>query len=369
MSKKVIGALLAIVMVLSVFSFTVFADSTGYDSNPKHKQTWGLENKTGSNGTYTVDVLLSTTYPVGPLQFKLEGVDKVTKVTVGNGYYAAEAYANASGLISIIPDGSSDVAVRELTKAVVATVTYTSGENDTPSIKEDVKSASNPQGTLMASFADGNGYLSGSTFLTGQAAKVYDLGEEWTEETVEPADLALKSGVSGVVIDTHKTFGGKYAGVVYGFAFVDNKTYKTTAYITNVLEATNGGSLVITTSDGAAPNGQGEGNYGTGSTIRVKNADGTDSKVYVICIFGDIDGNGVINTNDARSAKQGIKAGVIPENSLKRLAANAKVLDNATKMHNIATNDAQAIKGHVGKNKLNFAEIAAAHASFNEFYQ
>lgn len=364
MSKKVIGALLAIVMVLSVFSFTVFADSTGYDTNPKHKQTWGLANKTGSNGTYTVDVLLSTNYPVGPLQFKLEGVDKVTKVTVGNGYYAAEAYANATGLISIIPDGSSDVAVRELTKAVVATVTYTSGENDTPSIKEDVKSASNPQGTLMASFADGNGYLSGSTFLTGQAAKVYDLGEEWTEETVEPADLALKSGVSGVVIDTAKTFGGAYAGAVYG---VTATTYKSAANITNSVEATNGGSLTV------KPAGDKAGCFGTGTTIEVLNADGSSTgKTYVFVVFGDVDCNGLINGNDAQAVLDVVAGNttIAPNNSVMRLAGNCQnVSTSATMMHNLNGNDAQAILDHVAGTKLNQSTLAETHNKFNNFYK
>lgn len=212
MSKKVIGALLAIVMVLSVFSFTVFAASTGYDNDPSHTQTWGLANKTGSDGTYTVDVLLTTTYEVGPLQFKIEGVDEVTKVTVGSGYYAATAYANASGLISIIPDTSATVAVKKLSNAVVATVTYKSASNGTPSIKDDEKNASNPQGTLMAAYADGNGYLSGSDFLVGQEATVIALGEEMPEPT--DADLQVKSGVTGVVVDKTKTFGGKYAGAV-----------------------------------------------------------------------------------------------------------------------------------------------------------
>ena len=44
MSKKVIGALLAIVMVLSVFSFTVFAaGATKYEvADNEYKQIWGL---------------------------------------------------------------------------------------------------------------------------------------------------------------------------------------------------------------------------------------------------------------------------------------------------------------------------------------
>jgi hypothetical protein len=191
MSKKVIGALLALALVLSVFSFSVFAAGTGYDNNPDHIQTWGLANKTGSDGTYTVDVLLTTTYEVGPIQFKIDGVDEVTKVTVGSGYYAAVANAGKkSGLISLIPDTSTLVPVKKLSNAVVATVTYKSASNGTPSIKDDEKNASNPQGTLMAAYADGNGYLNGSDFLVGQKAKIYAVGEEMPDVSVEAADIA-----------------------------------------------------------------------------------------------------------------------------------------------------------------------------------
>ena len=124
MSKKVIGALLAIALVLSVFSFSVFAAGTGYDNDPSHTQTWGFANKTGSDGTYTVEVLLTTTYDVGPLQFQLEGVDKVTKVEPGSGYYPATAYANESGLISIILMCATEVIVYGLKSSSAYDETY-----------------------------------------------------------------------------------------------------------------------------------------------------------------------------------------------------------------------------------------------------
>ena len=364
MSKKVIGALLAIVMVLSVFSFTVFAASTGYDTNPKHKQTWGLENKTGSNGTYTVDVLLSTTYDVGPLQFKIEGVDEVTKVTVGSGYYAATAYANASGLISIIPDTSAPVAVKTLTKAVVATVTYTSNENDTPSIKDDVKNASNPQGTLMAAFADGNGYLNGSDFLVGQEAKVYDLGEEWTEETVEPADLAkTASAEAGVLIDKTHTFGGAYTGVVFGFTQSASNIFSTDAYLTKNLEATNGGSLAFSRSIGNM-------GYGTGTVITVKNADGAEAAKYVVVIFGDVDGNGLTNVNDTKATQKAAKnATVYAENSVQRMAANCQNVAAEKIMHDLNVNDTKAVQANAKGTRVDQAALASRMASNKTYYK
>lgn len=352
MSKKVIGGLLALALVLSVFSFSVFAAGTGYETDTSYTQTWGLANKTDSNGSYTVDVVLTTNYPVGPIQFKIDGVDKVTKVEVGSGYYAATPSYGASGLVMLTPDTSSNLLGKKLSNAVVAKVTYTSASNATPSIKDDVKSASKPQGTLMAARLDGSDYVNSASFIVGQKATIIPLGGEMPEPT--EADLQVKSGVAGVVIDTQKTFGGAYDGVVYGFAQAANNTFAKEDYLKDSLEATDGSAITIT----KGPKG-----YGTGTTVSV------GGKTYAICIFGDVDGNGLINTNDASSTKAAIKSGAFAENSLTRLAANAKLLTQATPMHNIQTNDAQAIKGHVGKIKLDFAALAAAHASFNTNYQ
>ena len=355
MSKKVIGALLALALVLSVFSFSVFAAGTGYDNNPDHIQTWGLANKTtGSDGTYTVDVLLTTTYEVGPIQFKIDGVDEVTKVTVGSGYYAAVANAGKSGLISIIPDTSTLVPVKKLSNAVVATVTYKSASNGTPSIKDDVKDASNPQGTLMAAYAEGNGYLSGSDFLVGQEATIVPLGGEMPKPT--DADLQVKSGVTGVIVDKTYTFGGAYAGVIYGFAATDNTTLGKADYLNAALEASDGSAITCN----EAPTGR----YGTGATVTV------GSKKYVVVIFGDVDGNGLINTADLQKMLPVVNK-TLGDNTVITLAANiVDTKSDKPPMHNIQVNDIQAIVNHNGKKKLiDPAALAAAHSTYNSYYQ
>lgn len=331
MSKKVIGALLALALVLSVFSFSVFAAGTGYDNNPDHIQTWGLANKTGSDGTYTVDVLLTTTYEVGPIQFKIDGVDEVTKVTVGSDYYAAVANAGKSGLISLIPDTSTLVPVKKLSNAVVATVTYKSASNGTPSIKDDVKSASNPQGTLMASFADGNGYLNGSDFLVGQKATIVPLGGEMPKPT--DADLQVKSGVTGVQINTTYTFGGQYAGVVYGFGATDNTTLGKADYLNAALEATDGSALTIT------PNGS---RYGTGTTVKA------GEKVYVIVIFGDANGDGRLNGTDLTEINKCSKKVATLSGAL-LMACQTNKTTNASQNTNVNASDYTAMQKHLKK--------------------
>ena len=370
MSKKVIGGLLALVLVLSVFSFSVFAVSTGYEAaSSTNKQTWGLENKQGSNGTYTVDVVLDTNYKVGPIQFKIIGDGiTVTKVDVNEtAYYPAEENHSSSGLVILTPDTSADLLGKELNKAVVATVTYTSSSNGTPAIEDEPKTASNPQGSLMAARLEGSNYVNKVTSLVvGQETKVYDLDEEWDEE--EPpagdADLQVKSGVTGVVIDKNKTFGGAYAGAVYG---VTATTYKSAANITNNVEATNGGSLNIKPADNKT------GCFGTGATIEVLNADGsTTGKTYVFVVFGDVDCNGLINGNDAQAVLDVVAgdASIAPNNSVKRLAGNCQnVSTSATMMHNLNGNDAQAIIDHVAGTKLSQTVLAETHNKHNNFYK
>lgn len=347
MSKKVIGALLALALVLSVFSFSVFAAGTGYDNDPTHTQTWGLANKQGSDGTYTVDVLLTTTYEVGPLQFKIDGVDSVTKVVVGSGYYTATAYANASGLVSIIPDTSSTVPVKKLSNAVVATVTYTSSSNANPTINATIKSASNPQGTLMAAYADGNGYLNGSDFLVGQAATIIPLGEEMPEPPAGDADLAVKAGVTGVQINTTYTFGGQYAGVVYGFTVTGTgNEMANTDFITNAVEATDGSALTITPSKGTR--------YGAGATIKV------GDKTYVVVIFGDANGDGRLNAQDATQINKCAK-GVATATGALQMGGQTKKVNNATQLAAVNAQDYTEMNKHTkGVAEIDQAGLATA---------
>ncbi|MBE6814606.1 MAG: hypothetical protein E7522_04050 [Ruminococcaceae bacterium] len=352
MSKKVIGGLLALALVLSVFSFSVFAAGTGYETDTSYTQTWGLANKAGSDGTYTVDVLLTTNYPVGPIQFKIDGVDEVTSVTVGSGYYKATPSYGKTGLVMLTPDTSSNLLGKKLSNAVVATVTYKSSSNGTPAIKDDVKSASNPQGTLMAARLDGSDYVNSASFIVGQKATIVALGGEMPSPT--EADLQVKSGVTGVVIDKNKTFGGKYAGAVYGFAQAANNTFATVNYLNNSLEATDGSAISAT---------KGTKGWGTGTTVTV------GTKTYVVVIFGDVDGNGLINTADANATKASVNNTKIPNDSVERLAANAQNVNSDAMMHNIVTGDASAIKNHIGGKKIDFAALAAKHASFNKNYQ
>ena len=369
MSKKVIGALLAIVMVLSVFSFTVFAaGDTKYETAVnEYKQTWGL--KTNGN---KIDVVLTTNYEVGPISFQIEGVT-VDSVELGAGYYAGSTIDRAEdGTILIFPitGAATPIAGVRMNESVIASFTYTG--NATPSIKNNPKgnTAATVGGKLMATRLSGE-YVDYSDFYAGQqTVKIYALDEVWNEEPVTPpaggdVKLQVKSGVTGVVIDENKTFGGAYAGAVYG---VTAQRYKNTTPITDSVEATNGGSLVIKTTDGKTV---ANGNYGTGATIEVLNADGSSTgKTYVFVVFGDVDCNGLVNGNYAQAIIDAVagNATIAPAGSYKRLAANCQVHANENIMHNLNSNDAQALIDGLATSFSQTA-LATAHAKFSKNYK
>lgn len=389
MSKKILSIVLAIVLVMSTFVTVAFA-ATNYENDEDkstNKQIWSLTNVQETADGYTVDVKLTTNYPTGVIEFVIveddaNGVIELTDVTIGAGVpstYKAELSKNLSkGKVFIVPQTEENVeAVTAVAiDGVVATLTYsyTGSGKATIAIDNDPKTAENPAGTLIAARM-GDASIVSEDMIVGQsvvdtngAAITGDITPtELGKEAAEPADLALTEtgSTNGVIIDTNKTFGGVYAGVVYGFPLpATATTYRNTAYLATNLTATNGGTLTYATSTA--------GGYGTSATITVKNSDGSETgKVYVVVIFGDVNCDGRLNANDTSAIKLAVgDASNAPVNSVKRLAANVFVVNNATQMHTLNANDTTAMKKHVaGTSKFAPANLATIHNRYNNFYQ
>jgi hypothetical protein len=182
----------------------------------------------------------------------------------------------------------------------------------------------------MAAYADGNGYLSGSDFLVGQAATVIALGGEMPKPT--DADLQVKSGVTGVQINTTYTFGGQYAGVVYGFTVTGTgNEMANTDFITNAVEATDGSALTITPSKGTR--------YGAGATIKV------GDKTYVVVVFGDANGDGRLNAQDATQINKCAK-GVATATGALQMGGQTKKVNNATQLAAVNAQDYTEMNKH-----------------------
>lgn len=385
-TRKILSLVLALVMIVSTFAVSAFA-AASYESEEdvtakKYNQTWALsEPVDNGDDTYTVDVNLTTDYATGAIQFVLTNTAaaSVTYDSIALGDAIPAAYnAQISAFEKVNDDGTSKVTVMIIPTTedvstisavaldgIVAKVTYTlvSG-SATIALDNNPSSATNPAGTLIAGRAsDGN--LVTSDMITGQNVEITEGAESVViGNAALPSDLAKKSTAeAGIVIDTTKTFGGQYAGVVYGFTQVANNTFKNANYINNNLEATNDGSLTVATSDGRA------GNYGTGTVITVTGKDG-GVKNYVVVIFGDLDGNGLIAAADITIVRTAITdATAAPQNSVKRLAANCALLAAANPMHLIQANDITPIRTQLSGTKMDQAALAAKHASFTTFYK
>lgn len=397
MSKKIISVMLALVLVLSAFATVAFA-ATSYEAlddegKSEYTQTWALgEPVKGTDGKYTVTVSLTTNYPTGAIQFQVEETDAndviaLESVALGSAIgYDAEITKNSSGLVLIIPQTSADsnLIEAEAIDGVIATLTYSytgTGSADI-AIKNDPVTEETPYGTLIAARM-GNSNIVSTNFIVGQT--VESTGEKRTiGETTAPADLAVKSAYTskGIVIDTAKTFGGAYAGVVYGLDLPADSnsqigtTSLTAAYYTERFEATNGGTLSVT----KTPYISRPASYGTGTTLKVTGTDG-NSKTYLVVIFGDVNGDSKINTNDISETSTISMSNSTYSADIKRMAANVAVASrgmSAQKHYDVATDDiatllaaAQSLDGNFvnGNKTVTQATLAASHSSYNTYYQ
>ena len=95
--------------------------------------------------------------------------------------------------------------------------------------------------------------------------------------------------------------------------------------------------------------------------------------IAAFIIFGDVDGNGLINVNDTGKVKaaQTSKANC-PDNSVVRMAANCQIITNPKQgnmMHMVNVNDTSAVKGNYTGKALDQKALAECHYGFNVNYQ
>lgn len=376
MSKKILSIVLALTLALSCFAVGAFAiGEIGYEEEDStYTQAWSLsEAAEGDDGWY-VEVSLTADYAVGAMQFALEFSSAditIADVVAGAGltadYNADIAFdtTGASNIVAIIPNPVDDAseAIDASAGIVVCTVYFTvaEGASGTVQIKDDAKSKTNPGGTLFAARMD-DGILATGTAITGQITSIETPARNIGAVSL-PAELVKKAGAEeGILIDRTHTFGGAYTGVVFGFTQAANNTFMNTNYLNNAFEASNGGSLAYSRSIGAT-------GYGTGTVITVKNADGTVAETFVVVIFGDVDGNGLTNVNDAKAAQTGYKvASTYANNSVQRMAANCQLVTAAAMMHTLNVNDAKVVQAHYKGTKVDQAALAAKMASLTGTY-
>ena len=388
MSKKILSVALALVLVMSTFALSAFAASKpAYEEDATaYTQAWRLEDASEGD-VYKANIYLEAAYGVGAVQFKIESAGKADLIAVDSDVFVGDYDINFSkeGLVFIVPtpaEGTESMdAIEFADETLIATLTFELAEgadSATVSIENDPKNEENPNGTLIAARVDDGNLVTG-TSIVGQDATVDGSA---TFGAVAAAELALTAAgtADGIVIDSNKTLGAAYAGVVYGFALPDNgvATSLTEAYYKEKLTATNGGYIVVT----KTPYILRPASYGTGTTITVMNADGTSTgKTYVVVIFGDVTGDSKINNSDISGILAITKENDTYADNIKRLAANIAVAArgmSALNHYKVDSTDLAAglvaVKNGDGKfvngtKKVTQADLAASHNTYNEYYQ
>ena len=386
-TRKILSVVLAAALVFALAIPAFAVSSVNFESAADaatYTQEWSLaepvfiedgdETFPDHAGEYYIDVVLKTNYPTGAVEFEVETTGDV--VFEGAMLYDYYSYTNEedemcwnadirfnNNKVVLVPDSSvADDAIVFTTADdegyPIATI-FVSGTSGTAAIKDDSKNAENPGGTLIATRLN-PAKVTGDMYV-GQKATVGDAVT--IGEAAEPADLALKTGAqAGIVIDKNKTFGGAYDGAVYGFIKTSNTVFRTATYLTDNLEATNNGSLDFAASTGTV--------YGTGTVITVKNSDDTVSKKYVVIIFGDVNGDAMINQNDAPAAKKNLVSWN-KTNTIQNFAANCQAQAAALVLYQLNQNDLAAIKLYAGNkaNKFSETDLAAKQFANTTYYK
>lgn len=302
-TRKLLSVVVALMMVVSMFAMTANA-ANYYESEEDaatYTQTWALsEPVDNGDGTYTVDVSLTTNYGTGPIQFVLTNSDTsvaaIKSVTLGDAipasYNATLSVSKANGKVMIIADtaGTATITAEEI-NGVIATVVYTyagSGSAEI-AIEDDAKSATNVGGSLIAARMGDGDVVTGDP-ITGQTVTVGD--SVIIGSAAQAPTLAVIDGTIGV-IDTTQTTMGYYGetevtGYIYGVEPENSET------VDMVFEVVGDGELEIIANEAGSE-------AGTGTLVNVLDLDGKVVETYCLIIFGDVDGSGAVDGLDAYS--------------------------------------------------------------------
>ena len=307
-TRKLLSVVVALMMVVSMFAMTANA-AYYYESEEDaatYTQTWALsEPVDNGDGTYTVDVSLTTNYGTGPIQFVLTNSDTsvaaIQSVTLGDAipasYNATLSVSKAKGKVMIIADtaGTATITAEEI-NGVIATVVYTyaGSGSATIAIEDDAKSATNVGGSLIAArMGDGDvvtGYpITGQTVDAGNSVVIGG-------GAAQAPTLAVIDGTIGVIDTTRQdmycdadgfgTGDATFTGYIYG---VEPEAGET---VDAVFEVVGDGELEIIATEAGSE-------AGTGTIVNVLDLDGNVVETYVLVIFGDVNGDGLVDTSDS----------------------------------------------------------------------
>lgn len=294
MSKKVLSVLVALCMMVSLFAVAANAAPLIFEGEEStYEQVWSLTDPIDNgDGTYSVDVVLTTNYGVGQIQFKLQttgtvaiedvvnNVDDVFRIGFNKETGNVALYANTTGLEQLDAptyDGQSIVTVKVSGAGTLAIV-------------DDPKTADNVGGTLIASRMDNGDIVNGDPVL-GQA---YSFGvQEVTIGAANDPVLQVIDGMNGYINRNYTTYNNDSGvdvpctGYIYGVEV--SELYET---IDQYFEVVNGTMEIVPS---YLPGGS---DCGTGATVLVKDSSDTVVETYVFILFGDLNGDSYVDSSD-----------------------------------------------------------------------
>ncbi len=301
-TRKILSVLLALAMVFSVLTVSASA-AASYETEEDleeygYAQEWELVERSNDGTTWVVDVVLTTNYPTGSIQFVVNNTNPAAavldyeNVELGDDItYDADIKASANGKVLIVPETTADtVTAPEFDGAVVATLkyTYAGTGSATLTIANAPKKADAPAGTLIAARMDDGDIVTG-TPIVGQDATV--TGSVVIGNAATPPELVAIDGTMGVVDTTRTTLdadnGVECDGYLYG---VD--PYDAGETVDTVFEVIGDGTMEIIANSL-------DSECGTGTMVNVLDLDGNVVASYVLIIFGDVNGDGVADAIDA----------------------------------------------------------------------
>lgn len=377
-TRKVLGIILAIVLTLNVMAIAVFAADDSSRTNEWTLVSDAFTTEPTVGNTFTVDVKLLANYNLGPVQFALEYDDASFDIAAsgainisGYPYYGTVSYNYDTAAkmlrVIIVPDTAglqSLQAVKLPTSTTIATITFTYLKGGSIEVADDYKTDANIGGTLCAfrSLKDNLIDCSAGDLVYGQTHTItegdHDIGTSYTAPVFQK-----KAGAEGIQINRNKTIGGAFTGVVYGFTQLAANTFATPAYLTNAFEVVNG-TMEISKYAGFAAAGR-----GTGTLLTIKDSDGVVKETYIVVIFGDLDGNGLINASDlglvSAGASNASYFSATTYDKIRRMAANIAIVTNANLHNMVNANDISAhVSGTSGGAFIDQAALAASHTTY-----
>lgn len=374
-SKKILSLALALVMALGVLTMGVFAAKTTPTATFTVSSS-ASEVATGDEVTITVKANATETFYAGPMSLPIEYdaslfeyvADSATVANIyGESTTKSAVKAEAGKLtVALTPSTSGAVTAPDLNGANLTVLTFKlkaigSTGSSTVAIADDQKTAANIGGKFYCGSFDSADPKTAELTEIGQILNRVSATISYKGGAAEPADLALtaKGTEDGVVIDTRITFGGKYDGAVYGFKQANTTTFRANSnYITNSVQATNEGSISVARSFNTA-------GWSTGTIITVLNKDGSESKKYIVIIFGDVNCDGLINGNDTTACKNYVAKPATLTRVEVRMAANCQNVKNATMLYTLNGNDTTAIKNYVANSSLKVSQATLAQTFYS----